>query len=191
MRLFAAIPLPFDIRERLSSLCASVQGARWLPMEQMHLTLRFIGEVNGTTGQDIINALRDVSFSTFNLHLRGVGCFRKGRAPKVIWAGVDDRIPLERLHGKIEAVLQRVGVTPEKRKFWPHVTLARLKGAHMTKVADFLGNHALFETQPFSVGGFNLFSSQLGAAGALHTVEAAYNFTDVGSANAESWLPAE
>lgn len=186
MRLFAAIPLPFDVRERLSNLCAGVQGARWLPMEQMHLTLRFIGEVNGTTGQDIISALRDVSFTSFHLHLRGVGCFRKGRAPKVIWAGVDDRIPLERLHGKIEAVLQRVGVTPEKRKFWPHVTLARLKGAHMTKVADFLGNHALFETQSFLVAGFNLFSSQLGAAGALHTVEAAYHFTDVGAANAES-----
>ena len=184
MRLFTAIQLPFSVRERLSSLCASVQGARWLPKDQMHLTLRFIGEVNGTMGQDIVNALRDISFTSFQLQLRGVGCFRKGRAPRVIWVGVDDGILLERLHGKIEAVLRRIGVPSEKRKYWPHVTLARLKSAHMTKVANFLSTYALFETQPFSVGGFNLFSSQLGSAGALHTVEAAYPFADLGAGNA-------
>lgn len=173
-RLFVAIDLPAILRARLVGLCAGVRGAKWVSTEQIHLTLRFIGEVDNGRFADIAEALDNIHLAPFTLRLSGVGHFPPRGKPKVLWAGVADGAAVSRLHDKIEVRLQRLGLPPDARKFAPHVTLARLKGAPITGVSDFLARNGLFASDGFAVSEFHLYSSHLGSAGALHRIEASY-----------------
>jgi len=172
MRLFTAIALPDAVAESLLKLQHGVPGARWQTREQLHLTLRFIGETDGRE-TDIDDALATVAAPAFPLRLKGVGSFG-GKTPRDLWAGVEASAPLEHLNRKIESALQRIGLEPEKRKFTPHVTLARLKGTRSGAVMDFLADHALYACEPFPVEGFILFSSKLTSDGAIYRPEKAY-----------------
>ena len=177
VRLFVAIDLPEPVKDRLGGLCAGVPGARWVSREQIHLTLRFIGEVDNGLFSDIADELAGVAVEPFPLRLRGVGHFPPRGQPKVLWAGVEDGAPVARLHNKIEARLQRLGMPPDRRKFSAHVTLARLKNTRIGRVRDYLAQHGLFAAESFPVSGFHLYSSRLGAAGAIHRIEASYALT--------------
>ena len=177
LRLFVALDPPETARLSLARLCNGVPGAKWVPRDQFHLTLRFIGEVDEGTFADIADALAAVSVAPFSLRLSGVGHFPPRGAPKVLWAGVDDGAPAVRLHDTIEAQLRRLGLAPDARKFAPHVTLARFRRARLGKVRDFLAQHAMFATETFTLSAFHLYSSRLGAAGAVHRVEASYPLT--------------
>jgi 2'-5' RNA ligase len=173
-RLFVALELPEQVRLRLQILSGGVPGAAWVRPESLHLTLRFIGEVDGGWGQDIDAALAGISAPGFDLGLAGVGCWEsKGRA-NALWVGVDKNPALTHLQAKIESALVRLGLEPEPRKFAPHVTLARLKDAPVPRVGAFLSDHALFRLPPFSVEHFVLFSSFLSRSGAIYTPEATY-----------------
>ncbi|MDP6708847.1 MAG: RNA 2',3'-cyclic phosphodiesterase [Alphaproteobacteria bacterium] len=174
IRLFVAIPLPEAVRSQLMSLCAGVRGARWSPQENMHLTLRFIGEVEEPELADIAGALSMVGGSAFPLVLKGVGQFGDRRRARVLWAGVAASEALLRLQRRTESQLQRAGIAPEGRRYSPHVTLARLNNVGLDRVAPFLVEHGRFETLPFEVDRFVLYSSHLGQAGAIHTPEAEY-----------------
>ncbi|MFQ5985365.1 MAG: RNA 2',3'-cyclic phosphodiesterase [Alphaproteobacteria bacterium] len=173
-RLFVAIDLPEGIKERLAGLCSGVAGARWVGREQFHLSLRFIGEVDGGLFEDVAEALKQVSGPPLRLALRGVGHFESGRVPRVLWVGVDGDDALVRLQAKIERRLQRLGIEPESRRYSPHVTLARLKESNRARVGAFLAQHQPFATEPFTVDAFHLFSSQLGRQGAIYRIEASY-----------------
>jgi RNA 2',3'-cyclic 3'-phosphodiesterase len=173
MRLFAALALPDAVAETLLALQAGVPGARWQKREQLHLTLRFIGEVDGAMTAAIDEALTTVAAPAFTLRLKGTGSFG-GRLPRDLWAGVEPSAPLEHLNRKIESALQRIGLEAERRKFTPHVTLARLKGTPKGAVADFLSDHALYTSDPFQVAGFVLYSSKLTSDGAIYRAERAY-----------------
>ena len=175
VRLFIAIDPPAAVKDRIAELCAGVPGAKWVSPEQSHLTLRFIGEVGNDEFADTAEALSGVSAPPFVLRLKGVGHFPPRGAPKVLWAGVEDRAPVANLHDRIEARLQRLGLDPDRRKFSPHITLARLKGARTERVRDYLAQHALFATESFAVSEFHLYSSKLGAKGAIHRIEASYD----------------
>jgi 2'-5' RNA ligase len=174
LRLFVAIDLPEGIRDRLALICGGVPGARWLAPETMHVTLRFIGEVQETALVDIEAALAGVRAPGFELMLDGIGNFGNGNRPRVIWAGVARNEALDRLHTKIAAALVRAGLPPEGRKFTPHVTLARVKAAKAGRVGAFVAAHNPFQAGPFRVAGFTLYSSFLSHSGAIHTPEAVY-----------------
>ena len=173
-RLFVAIDPSAPVRDALARLSHGVPGAKWLAPEQFHLTLRFIGEVDGGMLDEIAEALGDVEAPAFTLALDGVGHFPPRGAPRVLWAGVDDGAALGRLHDRIEARLRQLGVAPDRRGFAPHVTLARLKQAPLARVRDYLALNGGFVTEDFPVSEFQLYSSHLGAAGAVHRVEASY-----------------
>jgi RNA 2',3'-cyclic 3'-phosphodiesterase len=173
MRLFAALALPDEVVDTLLILQAGVPGARWQKREQMHLTLRFIGEADGREARAIDDALATISVSAFELELKGVGSFG-GRIPRDLWAGVRSSEPLLHLQRKIESALQRIGLDADKHKFTPHVTLARLKGARNGQVADFLTDHALYQSPPFAVNTFILYSSKLTSDGSIYRAEKAY-----------------
>ncbi len=173
-RLFVAIDLPTPIRSRLVGLCGGMRGAKWMPADQIHLTLRFIGEVDNGRLSDIAEALTEVGVAPFSISLSGVGHFPPRGKPKVLWAGVADGAAVTRLHHKIEVRLQRLGLPPDARKFAPHVTLARLKGAPVVGVGDFLARNCLFVSDGFTVSEFHLYSSHLGSAGAVHRIETSY-----------------
>ncbi len=173
-RLFVAIDPAAPVRDALARLCHGVPGAKWVAPEQFHLTLRFIGEVEAGLLDEIAEALGDVEAPAFRLALDGVGHFPPRGAPRVLWAGVNDGTAPGRLHDRIEARLRQLGVAPDRRGFAPHVTLARLKQAPLARVRDYLALHGAFATQDFPVTEFHLYSSHLGAAGAVHRVEASY-----------------
>ena len=181
-RLFIAIDPPADIREQLTTLCCGLPDARWVQPEQLHLTLCFIGEVDGTTFLDIREALAEIVFPPFTLHLRGVGFFPPRGQPRVVWAGVAPCEPLMVLQRKIATRLFQLGVELENRKFSPHITLARLQQTPASKVGKYLAINGLFASNPFAVDRFVLYSSVLGKKGASHCVEQAYPLapTDAG-----------
>ncbi|HUO91673.1 MAG TPA: RNA 2',3'-cyclic phosphodiesterase [Rhizomicrobium sp.] len=173
MRLFVALALPDVVAEGLSMLQAGVPGAHWQTREQLHLTLRFIGEVDGRDATAADDALSLIEAPRFSLALKGVGEFG-GKTPHALWAGVRDKEQVTFLQRKIETALQRAGLPPEQRKYLPHVTLARLKGSPCGRVMDFLTDHALYASQPFDVEAFILYSSVLTPNGSIYRAEKAY-----------------
>ena len=173
MRLFVGLSLPDAVAQSLSLLRAGVPGAHWQTREQLHMTLRFIGEVDGRDAAAIDDALSTISAPRFRLELKGVGEFG-GKNPRALWAGVREPAPIVHLQRKIEAMLQRVGLAAEERKFTPHVTLARLRGAPAGKVMDWLSDHALYAGMPFKVTEFILYSSQITPNGSIYVAERSY-----------------
>ncbi|MGH6877172.1 MAG: RNA 2',3'-cyclic phosphodiesterase [Rhizomicrobium sp.] len=173
MRLFVALALPDTISEGLLLLAGGVPGARWSAREQLHLTLRFIGEVDGRAAAAIDDALATIRSPRFALELKDVGEFG-GRNPRALWAGLRDDGPVLHLQRKVESALQRVGLPAEERKFAAHITLARLRAAPRDRVMTFLSTHALFASAPFEVNRFVLYSSILTVNGSLYRPERSY-----------------
>ena len=174
-RLFVAIDPPAEIREQLVGICCGLPDARWIPPEQLHLTLCFIGEVSGSAFLDIREALEEIQVAPFSLRLQGVGFFPPRGQPRVIWAGIERSEPLLVLQRKITTRLFALGVEPENRKFSPHITLARLHQTSATWVGKYMGIQGLLVSEPFVVDSFLLYSSILGRKGASHTVEQEYH----------------
>lgn len=164
-RLFAAIRPPETVRDALIDLMEGLDPARWQADEQLHLTLRFIGEVDHRMAEDLADALARVAFAPFALSLRGVGTFvRKGRV-HTLWAGVADSTELRSLNGKVERACQACGLEPEHRKFAPHVTLARAN-ARPGEFTEWLSAHEGFASEPWTVDEFRLYRSTLAPGGA-------------------------
>ena len=173
MRLFVALALPDDVAASLAFIQAGVPGARWQTRDQLHLTLRFIGEADGRDATAIDDALRTIAVPPFRLELKGTGEFG-GRNAHALWAGVRPSEPLSHLQRKIESALQRVGFAADPRKFTPHVTLARLRGTAHGRVLDYLADHALYSSPAFDVGAFILYSSVLTSNGSIYRAERGY-----------------
>ncbi len=178
MRLFIAIDLPDHLRSHVQSICpATLAGAKWLPMEQFHLTLRFIGDVEADRFQQIQQTLTQIARPTFNLSLKGVGVFPNLHRPRVLWVGLDVGPALLELQKDIEARLVELGIPAEDRPFSPHLTLARFKFSNAHQVAKYLEEQGTFCSEPFTVGQFILYSSLLTPKGALHKKEVIFNLT--------------
>lgn len=174
IRLFVAIPLPETVRTQLTLLQSGLPGARWIKPENIHLTLRFIGEVRNDVAGDIDLALADIVASGFTLHLDGIGNFSRGKHPHALWVGVAPSKSLLHLQAKIESVLVRAGLGAETRKFSPHVTIARLRDVRRERIERWAAVHGAFRSVPFAVDRFVLFSSFLKSAGAVYIEEASY-----------------
>ncbi len=180
-RLFVAINLPEIVTQKLNEFCFGLPGAKWVGQERMHLTLRFIGEVNGAVFRDVEEALEAVHVEPFELTLKGIGYFPPRRDPETLWIGVENNGAVAHLRNKVESVLVRTGLEPENRKFFPHVALARLKGTPANRVARFMAENGLFRIEPFPVREFHLYSSFLASEGAVYTIEASYGLRAKGS----------
>jgi len=166
IRLFVAIALPEALRRRMAMLCAGVRDARWLALENLHLTLRFIGETPENEVEDIGRALDGVRADAFELAFAGVGHFESRKKVRALWVGTDANRALTELQERIEAALKRAGCAPDGRRFMPHITLARLKGAPPSHVRGWLEANSLFRAEPVAVTEFTLFQSHLGQGGA-------------------------
>jgi 2'-5' RNA ligase len=175
MRLFVGLDLSRELRERLAMLAgAGIAGARWVPPVNYHLTLRFIGETPGHRAEDIDLALAGLRARGFSLTMAGVGTFAKGGRSTALWAGVDRNPQLDHLQNKIETALQRCGLEPERRRFQPHVTLARLDNVAEGKLVSYVQAHNLFRADPVPIDHFTLFSSRLGKEASVYTPEVEY-----------------
>jgi 2'-5' RNA ligase len=172
-RLFVAIRPPEQIRDLLIDAMDEGPEFRWQDDEQLHLTLRFVGEVDRPAADDLADALGQIRSPRFSVRINGVGRFEQ-RSSGALWAGVEPKEPLGALAAKIERVCQSAGLEPERRAFHPHITLARWKGRRSREVADFLERHRGLISNPFEVKSFMLFESRLSRHGAHYEETATY-----------------
>jgi len=172
LRLFVAARPPEEIRDLLIDAMRGVPGLRWQNDGQLHLTLRFIGEVERPLAEDLALALGKVRFEQFAIRIAGVGCFEQ-RGRGALWAGVEPRAPLAALTAKVERVCVGVGLPPERRAFHPHITLARW-GRGAISLDPFLARHAALVSEPFEVDAFYIYQSHLGRDGAHYEAIANY-----------------
>ena len=164
-RLFVALRPPEAIRDPLIDTMEGVEGARWQADEQLHLTLRFVGEVDRAQANDLVSALETVRAPRFALDLRSVGTFeRKGRVGS-LWARVEESEPLNILQRRVERTCRAAGLEPVTRKFVPHVTIARVN-ASTGPIGDWLAQHARLALPVWQVDAFHLYESRLDAGGA-------------------------
>ena len=172
-RLFVAIRPPAAIRAILLGAMGGISGARWQSEDQLHLTLRFIGEVDRHRAGDIHAALGAVRQAPFEIALNGIGAFDRRGWPDAVWAGVTPQEPLKALHKKVDAALGQVGVAPDQRAFLPHITLARLKRSS-GPVGNLLEQSGGLSSPPFTVDHFALFESTLTPEAAIYAMVERY-----------------
>jgi 2'-5' RNA ligase len=184
-RLFSAIEIPRSIAERLTMLRSGLSGARWIDPENYHLTLRFIGDVDGATARDFTNALGAIDVPPFELRLSGLGSFG-GNKPRAIFADLAPSEALETLQRAHERAAREAGLPPESRNFKPHVTLARLRGARADAVAAYLERQGGVGAEPFTVNRFVLYSSRNSVGGGPYVIEAAYGLEGAHDADDEA-----
>ncbi len=174
VRLFVALTLPEDLRAQVGALVGGIPGAKWVPPANYHLTLRFIGEVENWRAQEVDDALAALRGHAFELSLRGLGVFEKAGRIHSLWVGAERHDALTHLQGKIETALQRVGLAPERKRFSPHVTIARTDRAPPDKVIAFVQAHNLFRAPAVRMEHFTLYSSRLGKEASVYTAEVEY-----------------
>ncbi len=172
-RLFVAIRPPEEIRDLLIDAMDDSPALRWVGDEQLHLTLRFIGEVERPMANDVAAALARTRFPGFELAVKGVGRFEQ-RSGGALWAGVEPRAPVAELAAKVERACVSAGLEPERRAFHPHVTLARWNRRNADAVTAFERRHADLVSDPFPVGEFVLFESHLSRHGPHYELVASY-----------------
>lgn len=166
IRLFAALAMPATLAERLVTMGGGLPGARWLAARNLHLTLRFFGEIDEVLAEELHHCLGRVRGPAPRLALAGLGTFGS-RQPGMLWAGVRaDDDALGRLQARVESAAQAAGLAPEPRKFTPHVTLARLKSPRADRLSAIIASHGAWRTEPMAFDHFTLFRSHLGREGA-------------------------
>jgi 2'-5' RNA ligase len=169
-RLFVALRPPPAIRESLFDAMDGVPGARWQDDEQLHLTLRFIGDVDRPQGEDVAASLASVHAAAPVVALEGVGRFAHRGRTEALWAGLAPRDALAHLHRKIDHACIRAGLAPERRAYLPHITLARLSrglGAEAA-VEAWLARHGGLASAPFALAHLILYESRLTRGGAAY-----------------------
>ncbi len=173
MRLFTAITIPEEVKTKLQDLLTPLEGVKWQDRSQMHLTMRFIGEVDEKTKREIIEQLEKIRFQPFSIKLDQAGSFPpKDRGnPKVIWVGIQENTTLHKLQSQIEEACRKVGLKPDERAFKPHITLGRNKGADAEKVRSFMEEMTIPDFKPIHISKFYLFRSELRSGGAVHHIE--------------------
>ena len=174
IRLFFGLELPGELRLRIGGIARGIEGARWVDPEDLHITLRFIGEVAEPAMEEIAAEAASIRFDPFAVTLAGAGHFERRGRVSAVWIGVEPSPELAALSQRIEAAAQRAGEKPERRRFRPHVTVARLTGARPGAVQGWLAANTLFRAVPFTVARFVLFSSTLGRDGSTYTPECTF-----------------
>ena len=174
-RLFTGIEIPADIGLALSAYRGGLPGARWIDPENYHLTLRFIGDIDHRTADDVCSILAEARRrSPLTIAIESLDTFG-GDRPRAVFARASGNGELSDLQGEQERLIRQVGLAPERRKFIPHVTLARLRDASPLDVADYFAARGHFRRLVFTARRFVLYSSRASVGGGPYVVEAAYS----------------
>ena len=177
-RLFVAIRLPDTFKSTLSELHSGLSNARWLQEDGLHLTLAFIGETDLAVQHRIEAELGAVTAPALKVELHKIGCFPLRGAPRVLWAGVEPMTELAALAESVRSALCRADLTPERRKFMPHITIARFrKPPTRAKLNGYLAAFSSFRTPAADINSFHLFSSDLQPTGAHYRIEKTFSLT--------------
>lgn len=174
IRLFTALAIPPDIGEPLLRRQQGIPGARWRPLEALHITLRFFGEMREGVAEDLHIELSAIAAAPFGVTLEGVGAFGEGPDIHAVWAGVAESPALSQLAKTTEAAARRAGLKPESRAYRPHVTLAYLRRPDPARVAAWVQENNLLKSPTFAVGEFGLYSSHRTTEGSRYQLEQLY-----------------
>jgi len=174
IRLFAALAVPDEIAQGLARRQTGLEGARWRTAEQLHITLRFFGEVREDMARDLDAELSTIGGRPFDVVLEGAGAFGEGSDIHAVWAGVAETPELRRLARACTTAARRVGLKPDRRNYRPHVTLAYLRHPDPDRVAAWIQANNLLKSPPIRIARFGLYSSFLGNDGAQYRLEAGY-----------------
>jgi len=177
VRLFVAVDLPTFLKEQLGQLRINLKHASWVSGNNMHLTLKFLGNVNMQDYKALLLALNQIKHTSFELIPHGVGYFSHSNMVKVLWSGFEKNESLVSLAKQIDLITKNIGEA-QKRKFHPHVTLARPKNTRLDMIVPFLQSYSLFRTPAMTVRGFSLYSSKLTSLGSQYTKEASFELQD-------------
>lgn len=169
MRLFIAIELPDAVKQILGRMRSDIPGARWVPAEQVHLTLAFLGEVADDTTKQVTHELATIQAPGFDLRFSGTGCFPNRHRPRVLWVGLEPEPHLKNIAARIHDAVKACNIPQEEHPFSPHITLARLKFPATREVGIFLESPQQQEIPPVCVREFILFQSRITSQGAIHT----------------------
>lgn len=171
-RLFVGLRPPRDIRAALMNVMGGIAGARWQRDDQLHLTIRYIGDVDGRTADDVALVLARLQTEAIAVAIGGVGHFAKQGRTDTIWAGITPGDALARLHRKVDHALVTLGLPSEGRAYLPHITLARLPRSLAAEqdVDAFIVAHAGLSSTPFAFGHLTLFESELTRDGAAYHI---------------------
>ena len=175
VRLFVALPIPEELNDIISSVTNGLAGARWVKAESYHLTLRFVGEVDGDMADDLEIALSRINVPPMALQLDGLGYFQKRGMANNLHIRIKKTDALERLQRKVEVVCVRSGLKAEQRKFLPHITLARMKTTPEESAVKFIAERDWPDGLSFQADHFILYSSFLSGEGAIYTPEVEYD----------------
>ncbi len=174
-RLFIAIDFESSIIEQIKNISFGVRNARWVQEDQIHLTLRFIGNSDDNTYRDILSVLNQIQFEPFFINAKGVGYFPPRGKPNILWVGIKQSLELQSLFNNIQRSLIKAGVPKDNRKFHPHITIARIKNKiNPSEIIPFLTGNSLFKIDNIPVTNFHLYSSILKQKGAVHIIEETY-----------------
>lgn len=170
--MFIALALPDAVRDSLAALAQRTEGLSWTRPEQLHVTLRFLGDVPESKIEPMIARLAAVHVAPFVLPVEGVGSFPPNRPARVMWVGTGSGHPrLFQLRQRIDDAVLAAGIDVDVRTFHPHVTLARCTESAARAVEHWLHAHRDFAAAPFRVEAFDLYASELRPAGAIHTLK--------------------
>lgn len=168
-RLFIALPLPEPVLTMLAKLVTPLPHVRWTPPEQLHVTLRFLGDVDSSALDSLLARLSTVRVEPFLLPIEGVGAFPPKAPPRILWAGTGSGHPrLHQLRKQVDDTVLATGIDFDVRAFHPHVTLARCAEEAAGSATRWLRQHQGFEGPPFKVDAFDLIASELHPTGARH-----------------------
>ena len=175
LRLFTALPVPFDVAETLARRQTGLPGAKWRTPEQLHVTLAFFGEVDERRADDLAAELARIPPGAFDIELKGVGAFGDAHRSHTLWAGVKPGERLTVLAGRCRAAAERAGVRMEPRVYRPHLTLAYLKTqTNPDRIGAWITGHNLLHSPPIRVDRFGLYSSVLSDGGSHYELEREY-----------------
>ncbi len=173
MRAFIALPVAADIQRVLGEACrklaaAGGMGMRWVPPQQIHLTLKFLGDIDDDAAPAVSERLSGVAgrFSPWSARLHGLGAFPNPSSPRVVWAGVDDEGRSAAVQAEVEDALARIAIAKESRPFAPHLTLGRRRpgGAFRRETL----REVSIDPAEFTIDRLVLFQSTLTPSGAVH-----------------------
>lgn len=172
-RLFSGLELPDDIKDQLSGLEVPLAGASWIEEDNLHITLRFAGDIDNRLAHEFADELSRIDVDVFELALEGVHVIG-GNDPKILYVGLRASPQLDALARAHERAARSAGLAPESRPFKPHITLARLRHVDIVDLTRFLQAHALLRSRPFVIEEFVLFSSKPKTGGGPYHVEEAF-----------------
>ncbi len=176
IRLFAALDIPDDVATQLLALQTGLQDVRWSSRENLHVTLRYMGNLKEPMAGEVDHALARLKAKPFMVRLTELGSFGDTHRAHTLWAGVEKSQALLNLQTKIENAVQALGLDPDKRKYAPHITLGRLGHGTPEDAAAWIASKGQLAPLEFEVTRMVLYSSHRREKGSIYTPERYYIF---------------